>query len=147
MQEKIFKASIVDLNNGDFREFQYNPNMLRDDRFVVLSNSTVPGLATPRYQFVAGGDTVITFSLFLNALNHKDGGSGILKDIIWLRSRTFPIRSDNALKVAPAKIMLVWPGLYNTKGILSSCNLEYTAFFPDGKPKHCNIAVEIRKEY
>jgi hypothetical protein len=145
--EKVFKAGIVDINTGELRKFQYNPETLKDDRFVTIASIAVPGLNTPRYQFVAGGDTTVSFSLFLNALNHPKGGQGILDDIIWLRSRTFPTRSSNVLQVAPSKVMLVWPGLYNVKGILTTCNLEYTAFFPDGKPKHCNISIEIKKEY
>lgn len=146
-EQKIFKAGILDLNTGQLKEFQYNPEKLKDDRFATYSSITIPGLNTPRYQFVSGGETVVQFDLFLNALNHKNGGQGILEDIIWLRSRTFPTRSGNILKVAPAKIMLIWPGLYNVKGILTSCNLEYTSFFENGKPKHCNISVEIKKEY
>lgn len=145
--EKVFKAGIIDINTGELRKFQYNPETLRDDRFVTISSAVVPGLNTPRYQFVAGGDTTVTFELFLNATNHPEGGQGILNEVIWLRSRTFPTRSGNIMKVAPAKVMLVWPGLYNVKGILTSCNVEYTAFFADGKPKHCKISIEIKKEY
>jgi len=145
--EKVFKAGIADINTGELKLFQYNPEKFKDDRNVIYSSLTIPGLYSTRDQFVSGGSTTISFELFLNAINHQKGGQGILDDIIWLRSKTFPIRSDNILKVAPPKVMLIWPGLYNVKGILTTCNIEHTAFFPDGKSKYCNISIEIKKEY
>lgn len=145
--EKVFKASFVDLNTGEMKQFQYNPENWSDERFINYASIVIPGLNFPRYQFISGGDTVIQLRLFLTALNHSRGGQGILDDFQWFRSRTYPKREGNALKVAPTKILFIWPGLYSSKCIMTSCNAEWDAFFPDGKPKYGYVNIELKKTY
>lgn len=145
IHEKVFKAAIVDLNTGEVKQFQHNPDQWTDERFVEYATNTIPGISMPRYQFVAGGETIIRFRLWVNALNHKNGGSGILNEFMWYRKKTYPIRSYNILKVAPPKVLFIWPGMYSSKCIISSCNAEWTDFFPDGKPKHGYINMELKK--
>lgn len=145
--QKVFKASFVDLNTGEMKKFQYNPEKWNDERLINYATIVIPGLDLPRYQFISGGDTVIKLRLFMNALNHPQGGTGILNDFQWFRSRTYPKRSSNVLKVAPTKMLFVWPGLYSSKCIIVTCSAEWESFFPDGKPKLGYINMELKKTY
>lgn len=144
---KVFKASFIDLNTAEKKDFQYNPENWSDERNINYATIVIPGLDLPRYQFISGGETVIQLRLFMNALNHPRGGKGILNDFQWFRSRTYPKRSSNVLKVAPPKMLFIWPGMYSSKCIITACNADWTYFFPDGLPKYGYINLELKKTY
>jgi hypothetical protein len=145
--EKVFKAAIVDYVTQEMKEFQYNPETLSISKSMNFSAITIPGLNMPIYQFVSGGEEIVDIRLFLNALNHKKGGDGIKQEYLWFKKRTTAKRSSNHLDVVPSKVLLVWPKIGTSKCIISSCNVEWTSFFKDGKPKTGEMTLELKKTY
>ncbi len=147
VHERVFKGAIIDMNTAEIKKYQYNPEGFSVSKSMNYAAITIPGLDRPIYQFVSGGEDVIDLKLFLNALNHPRGGQGILSEYTWFKDRTQVTRSGNMLKVPPPKVLWVWPNIGSAKCIMSSCNIEWTAFFKDGFPKLGEMTIELKKSY
>lgn len=147
VDEKVFKAAIVDYDTQESKAFQYNPETFSNSKSMNFASITIPGLNMPIYQFISGGEEIVNIKLFLNALNHKDGGKGIKSDYTWFKKRTVAKRSSNHLEVAPPKVLFVWPKIGTSKCIISSCNIDWTSFFKDGLPKTGELTLELKKTY
>lgn len=140
---KIQKAYLVDWSTGEKLVFQYNPNEWEDRRSVTYAGLTIPGISHPVYQYVAGGERVISFTLNLNAMYDRDAPFRISH---WIRARTYPVRSNVAIENAPHKVVFIWPNAMSVLGVIIEANRKILDHFPDGRIKLMNLDVTI-KEY
>lgn len=51
---KEITAYLVDVDTGDYLDFQYNPNDIVDEKSTAYAAIKIPGMSHPRYQYVAG---------------------------------------------------------------------------------------------
>mgnify|MGYP000005851348 CR=1 FL=1 len=52
--QKEITAYLVDVDTGDYLDFQYNPNDIVDEKSTAYAAIKIPGMSHPRYQYVAG---------------------------------------------------------------------------------------------
>lgn len=60
---KEITAYLVDVDTGDYLDFQYNPNDIVDEKSTAYAAIKIPGMSHPRYQYVAGEPRKIGFKL------------------------------------------------------------------------------------
>jgi len=61
--QKEITAYLVDVDTGDYLDFQYNPNDIVDEKSTAYAAIKIPGMSHPRYQYVAGEPRKIGFKL------------------------------------------------------------------------------------
>ena len=103
--KKEIKGYLVDADNGERLEFQYNPNDITDDKSTAYATIKIPGMSHPRYQYVSGEARRITFKI-------KFFKGEVKKQVDWLRSLQYPEHAGSMLKNAPHKVILIFGDLY-----------------------------------
>lgn len=105
MYQKETTAYIVDIETGDYLDFQYNPHDITDDKSTSFASIKIPGMSHPRYQYVAGEPRKISFKISLF--------KGPVKESVdWLKSLLYPEHAGTMLKNAPHRVMLIFGDLY-----------------------------------
>ena len=51
--QKEITAYLVDVDTGDYLDFQYNPNDIVDEKSTAYAAIKIPGMSHPRYQYVS----------------------------------------------------------------------------------------------
>lgn len=140
---KIQKAYLVDYETTEVKEFQYNPAEWTDSRTVSYAAHNVLGISHPVYQFVNGGERIIKFAIYLNAMYDKNA-----MDVShWIRARTYPSRKGGYnLTNAPHRVVFIWPNAARVLGIITQADRRIIDHFPDGRIKLMTMEIEI-KEY
>jgi hypothetical protein len=105
MTNKGLAAYLVDTENRERLEFQYNPGELVDTKSTHYVDISVPGISHPRHQYIAGGNRRISFTLFLFKGDVK-------KRVAWLQSLMYPEHSGTALKSPPHRVVFIFGELY-----------------------------------
>lgn len=146
--------------------FQYWPESLSDSKSVEYAEKMVPGASHPLYQFVRGGARSLGFSAIFtkdvntdNPLDPAPQNDTYTRDInaaVWaLRRFIYPSYGEGDLKAFPPEFLtLKLPGTalggFNSSGpvdsltcIMSRCDVEYRAWFPDGTPRFATVDLEF----
>jgi len=140
---RIQKAYLIDFETGEKLEFQYNPAEWDDNREVVYESITIPGISHPVYQFTAGGERAVNFTLSLNSMYQRNAPFEISH---WIRARTYPEYSLNMISNAPHKVIFVWPQSISMLAIITKADRHILDHYPDGRIKLMTLDVEL-KEY
>jgi hypothetical protein len=99
------KGYLVDADNGERLEFQYNPNNISDEKSTSYAAIKIPGMSHPRYQYVAGEPRRIVFKIELFK-------GPVKQQVDWLRSLQYPEHAGSMLKNAPHRVILIFGDLY-----------------------------------
>jgi hypothetical protein len=99
------RGYLVDVENRERLEFQYNPSEIGDDKSANYADIRIPGISHPKHQFVAGGNRRIVFKLFLFKGNVK-------QQVAWLQSLLYPVHSGTMLKSPPHRVIFIFGELY-----------------------------------
>jgi hypothetical protein len=114
--------------------FQYFPETIQDNKAVNYAGTTVPGASLPIYQWISGGERLISFSAFFSSdlLFNRDSLEkapfdrmkklgmehrvvDIRAAVVWLRRYVLPTYKDpstgEAFVTPPARLGLFVPGL------------------------------------
>jgi hypothetical protein len=135
LDDSVRKASSEadDFQNNLTLSFQYFPETLTDTKAVNYSTKNIPGASLPLYQWVSGGERLISFTAYFSCDNDliSPGKSGLFNSlkvvgqerrnvdiraaVFWLRRYMLPTyETDSATKLvqtkAPKKMMLIIPG-------------------------------------
>lgn len=105
MYEKETTAFLVDIETGDYLDFQYNPHEITDDKSTSFATIKIPGMSHPRYQFVAGEARKLNFKL-------QFFKGPVRENVAWLQSLLYPEHAGTMLKNAPHKVLLIFGDLY-----------------------------------
>jgi len=117
------KGYIVDVENRERLEFQYNPSEITDSKSCLYANIKVPGISHPRYQYISGGNRRITFTLSFFKGNVKE-------KVNWLQSLLYPEHSGSALKSPPHRVIFIFGELYpEVVCIVRSVKVRYFGLF------------------
>lgn len=140
--------------------FLFNPSEVSETRGLVYGQHSVPGASHPVYQFGAGGERTISFTLQLDAdLGNRNpstrsqylvNGQLSLDNVLRkLRALTYPIETFSA---AGIKIITV-PTVYFTLGsvveqrqmecIVKKVDPTISFFSPDLRPLKASVDVEL----
>lgn len=158
---------------------QYYPDTITDSKQVNYQTREVPGASLPLYQFINGGERLISFTVHLaadldvdssdlDALDSKGlsrRNSHILASLIFLRSCMHPFyegTGSDTLTYPPPKVLLKFTGeerLDLLGGVASnspqdgaiithlvSADIEFSAFFPSGRPRRVDVSVSFAQE-
>lgn len=144
--------------------FQFNPAEINDTRSVTYGQHAVPGASHPVYQFGAGGERLLSFTLYLDAdlgaratrwnsnlffdANNSNllSLSEVLDD---LRSLTYPVE-----RISPAGIKIITvPTVYFSMGtllesdtiecIVKRADPQITFYSPDLRPLKAKVELEL----
>jgi hypothetical protein len=141
-EEKEITAYLVDYDNQDRLEFQYNPNEIVDEKSTDYAAIKIPGMSHPRYQFVAGEARKITFK----AIFFK---GDVKRKVHWLRSLLYPEHAGTMLKNAPHRVLLFFGDLYpGVLCVVKQVRARYFHMFgrTDLLPQHAEVDL-VLEEY
>lgn len=114
---------LIDIEDRERLEFQYNPNEIVDDKSVQFADIAIPGVSHPRHQYVSGGNRRITFRLFFFMGDVK-------KRVSWLQSLMYPEHYGTVLKSPPHRVILVFGELYpEVVCIVRNVKVRYFSLF------------------
>jgi len=123
MTNKGLVAYLVDTENHERLEFQYNPSEIVDTKSTHYVDIAVPGISHPRHQYIAGENRRITFTLFLLKGDVK-------KRVAWLQSLMYPEHSGTTLKSPPHRVVFIFGELYpGITCIVRSVKVRYFNLF------------------
>jgi len=105
MSGKGVVGCLVDAENRERLEFQYNPSEIGDDKTAHYADIKIPGMSHPKYQFVAGGARQISFTLSFFKGEVK-------QQVAWLQSLLYPEHSGTMLKSPPHRVIFILGELY-----------------------------------
>ena len=117
------KATLVDVDTGEYLEFQYNPSEIADDKSTAYAVIKIPGMSHPRYQFVAGEARTIRLKVQFF--------KGPVKDkVSWLHSLLYPEHAGSMMKNAPHRVLLMFGDLYTEViWVVKQVNVRYHTMF------------------
>ena len=139
--QKEITAYLVDVDTGDYLDFQYNPNDIVDDKSTAYAAIKIPGMSHPRYQYVAGEPRKISFKLLFF--------KGPVKESVdWLRSLLYPEHAGTMLKNAPHRVLFMFGDLY--PGVLCVVRQVKARFFhmfdrDNLLPQHAEVDVMLEE--
>jgi hypothetical protein len=139
MAGKEIKGYLVDVENRERLEFQYNPSEIGDDKAANYADIKVPGISHPKHQFIAGGSRRITFKLFLFKGDVK-------QKIAWLQSLLYPEHSGTMLKSPPHRVIFIFGELYpGTVCIVRQVKARYFSLFDQNSldPQQAEVDVVL----
>jgi hypothetical protein len=105
MTNKGLVAYLIDTENRERLEFQYNPSEIVDTKSTRYTDIAVPGISHPRHQYIAGGVRRLTFTLFFFKGDVK-------RKVAWLQSLLYPEHSGTTLKAPPHRVIFIFGDLY-----------------------------------
>lgn len=172
LDPKVARVYMIPLKeDGTFdddleRAFQYWPETLTDSRGDSgWQEKVVPGGSHPLVQWTAGGGRRLSFSVFFGRDEHpaeledeNEDNVDIAAALAWLRYYTYPLYEQNSVKVVPPPaLLLVFPNTelgYATGGgdqrgidevlcVMTSCDITYHAWFPNGTPRIVEASLEF----
>ncbi len=130
---------LVDLETRERLEFQYNPSEITDEKTAHYATVRVPGLSHPKYQFVAGGERRIAFTLHLFK-------GHIQERIAWLQSLLYPEEAETFPKRAPYRVLLMMGDLYpGITCVIRDVRVQYLGLFDsiDLTPQRVEVRLNL----
>ncbi len=140
-EDKEITAYLVDYDNRERLEFQYNPNEIVDDKSTDYAAIKIPGMSHPRYQFVAGEPRKINFKVVFFKGDVK-------KKVHWLRSLLYPEHAGTMLKNAPHRVLFFFGDLYpGVLCIVKSVRARYFHLFgqDDLMPERAEVDLQLEE--
>ena len=102
---KEITGFLVDVETGDYLDFQYNPSDITDEKATAYAAIRIPGMSHPRYQYVAGEPRKIAFKIEFFKV-------GVKQRVEWLRSLLYPEHAGTMLRNAPHRVLFFFGDLY-----------------------------------
>jgi len=149
------------LGRDESLTFQYYPETISDKKGVTWSSKEMPGGSHPIYQWISGGERIISFTAvftqemspdnFKNPIASSDKRSvDVMTYINVLRSFLYPIYKDG-VAYPPPRLLLIFPqklkiGTYKAGDILCveiGCDVEYEDFWEDGTIRKATVSLEF----
>jgi len=156
-------------DDGKERAFQYWPESLQDSRGDTgWQEKVVPGGSHPLLQWTQCGGRRVSFTVVFGRDRCElpdpadprtdeidlEENVDVAAAVAWLRYYTYPLYKDDDFRViAPPKILLVFPGTalgWAAGGwadgllcVMTSCDVTYTAWFPNGTPRLVEVSLEF----
>ncbi len=141
MPEKNLVGYLVDVENRERLEFQYNPNEIGDDKSSHYAEVKIPGISHPKYQFVSGGIRQVSFKLSLFK-------GEIKQQVAWLQSLLYPEHSGTTLKSAPHRVIFILGELYpGVTCIVRNVKARYFNLFDQNSlaPQQAEVDVTLEE--
>jgi hypothetical protein len=151
----------------NIRMFQYNPESLQDSKQTNYQNKEIPGGSLPLYQWLAGGERLISFTaMFTNdvepegdegeysesqmsrfdAAGIKDRNVDISGAVAWLRQYLYPSYQQAIPQtLPPRKLILVIPKTYidTVHVIMTQCDVTLEACWPGGAIREATVQLSF----
>lgn len=145
------------------RSFQFWPADINDNQQVTYANKVIPGANLPFYQWIAGGEHVISFTATFSAdLLYTDSRFNVSKNtnkhtvhvaaaVKWLRYLCYPDYVKNQeFAEPPPSLVLVIPGTPigqdmsdRMNCIMTQCDVNWKKWFPDGTPRLAEVQLSF----
>lgn len=160
---KVTKGILVVAETGFSIEFQFNPSEVSESHSPVYGQHAVPGASHPVYQFGAGGERTISFTIYLDAelgrsrgkntsrfLDPTDNTKLSLSSVLnEFRSLTFPIESTSPAGVRLIYAPKVYLQLYSVfeaqrlECVVKKVDPRISYFSPELRPLRASIEIEL----
>ncbi len=140
--QKEITAYLVDVDTGDYLDFQYNPNDIVDEKSTAYAAIKIPGMSHPALPVRRRGA----------AQDRLQGGCSrgpVKESVDWLRSLLYPEHAGTMLKNAPHRVIFMFGDLY--PGVLCVVRQVKARFFhmfdrDNLLPQHAEVDV-VLEEY
>lgn len=149
----LTKGRITVLENPeriDYREFQSNPNTVNDSKSVNWGDASILGSSHPISQFGSGGERLISFELYLDALKSgfvTNGKVDLTPEIRWWRSLIYPIHyATTTSKVSPPKVSFTFGSMWSgVICIVKKVDVKITFFSVDLAPMRATVSIDLKE--
>lgn len=130
----------------------YNPNKISIKKSVPWQAHPSAGSSAEALEYTSGKNQTLSVELFFDGVEVPSGNPiDIQKEIDKLLQLTLPEIDDKTQEQLskgkntnrPHFVLLVWGDMPSFKGVISSVDVNYTAFLPSGKPYRatCNVSM------
>lgn len=125
-------------------EFMFNPSKYTVSRSITWTPGDQKGVDVPDAEFVRGQGRTIKLELFAD--EYETGGN--VQDFVQkLESLTLvdPANAKGGRKARPPQVLFGWGGATQFKVVITSLNVTYTLFHPDGRPARATIDLGLQE--
>ena len=140
-------------NKAVTRTFMFNPSNLNDNKGISWGSLEVPGASHPVYQYGAGGESVISFSIYLDGdrgrfgrQQARDNTSLSIKDeLYWYRSLIYPIQyGAQAMNVQPPLCLFNMGEMYQkTQVLVKKASWAISYWTPKMEPVRAIVGITL----
>lgn len=141
----LAKAHIMALEPpGTTVFFMFNPSKYTVSRNIMWSPGNQKGVDVPDTDFVRGQGRTIKLELFAD--EYETGGT-VLDFVEKLESLTLVNQANakDGRKARPPQVLFGWGGAPKFKVVITSLNVTYTLFHPDGRPARATINLGLQE--
>jgi nucleoid-associated protein YgaU len=135
------KATLTNVVTGRRVSVQFNPEEYTLNRETSFAHLTVPGLAAPVVQFVAGQAQTIDMELLVDTTEASPAG-GPGADVRRLVADVTSLMDIDPDLHAPPPVVFAWGQLTFTS-VLTKVSQKYVLFRPDGTPVRARLTVTL----
>lgn len=130
------------LDTGEIKKFQFNPEKLEYSRGVNYVDNSSPGMGYPRQQFVRGNSREFDVELFM--YDRQLEPCGIIKDYINFIGAFLPPEENTEGWQRPPQ-MLFFYGYFVRKCVLTNFNILIDTMDENGTPTQAHLTMTLRQ--
>ena len=136
------------------KEFMFNPNKITDDKQLDWGSLKIPGASHPTYQSGAGGDRVISFTVYLDGDRGKyvkgqePADLSIQSELNFYRSLMYPgdAKLADMKSTFPYMVLFTFGTMWDALPcIVTAVPIEVTAFDRALRPLRATIDVTLKE--
>ena len=133
---------IKNLDTGEYKHFQFNPEELNYSRGVLYTDNIAPGMAYPRTQFVCGQSREFDVDLFL--YDRFLEPCGIIKDYMSFFGQ-FLTPEENVVDWRRPPQLLFFYGYFVRKCVLTNFDINITNMDENGTPTMAHFILTLKQ--
>ena len=133
---------IKNLDTGEYKHFQFNPEELKYSRGVNYTDNVAPGMAYPRTQFVSGQSREFDIDLFL--YDRFIEPCGIIKDYMCFFGQ-FLTPEENVPDWKRPPQLLLFYGYFVRKCVLTNFDIQITNMDENGTPTMAHFILTLKQ--
>lgn len=129
------RCALVNLSTGESVDCLFNPTQLIERVQVNWNRLAVPGLSHQVLQYQGTGNrelSAVEFYLDRLFAQAQPGDVDVLAFRRFLRALTVPAVGSELAYAAPARVLLLWPGVLSVEAVVTSVEFQYRQFGADG---------------
>jgi hypothetical protein len=125
------RGTLMNLENQEIFEFQFNPTTLEESIRVRYSRINVPGLSHQRLQYDGTANMTIPLELFMSQLAQdlQQNAQGTTPHVAgsrkkFLQALAYPI----AIGQAPPQVLFIWPRMVSIVAVVTRITFQHKRF-------------------
>ena len=127
------RGTLCNLQTGEDIEFLFNPTTFGERLRVNYNRIAIPGLSHQRLQYVSTSNTTLPMEFYLDKFFSAQVTGEEDPDVLdfkrFLQALTVPPGgAEDVVGGAPARALLIWPGVISLTCVLTRLDIQYEMF-------------------